>query len=276
MTTRGGRGGLGVPGITTGRPGSTGGRLTGLPGDPLAGGRDGGDTDGRATAGTDWAGPGSTGGVGGGATGGLGIEDANPPAGDWDAFGTPGGRGVSGRGSSGPVGTATCGSSSFSGCSAGAAAVGAGGGSGFGTGTASGGATGRDAAIGGAIGGATGTAGPLTVPMCAAGGDAAPDCIGGRKPPMGGRNGAAPRAPVKIVGVADADSARGWCLAAGVWRGRRRTGSSSSCGAGGGSSFRPPLSLSRTFAAVASSSELEWDFGSWMPNSGSTAMTSLD
>lgn len=266
LTGRGGRGGAGLPGITTGRPGMTFGPLAGL-GGATTGGRGGA---GGATAGTAWAGPGSAGAVGGGAAGGGLIGCVDPPDGCGEDFGKPGGRGATGRGSCGGAGSFTGASISTGACVATAGALWAGGvtGLGSGTGTAIGGAG------GGAGGGATGAVATPAVPADAAGGAVGPDRVGGRKLPSGGRTGPPPWTPVRIEGVACAASGRAGRLAAGVGRGRLRTGSSNSCGFGTGCSFRCPLNLSRTLPAVASSSALECDFDSWTPNSGSAAMIS--
>lgn len=267
LTGRGGRGAAGLPGITTGRPGMTFGPLAGL-GGATTGGRGGAV---GATAGTAWAGPGSAGAVGGGAAGGGLIGCVDPPDGGGEDFGKPGGRGATGRGSCGGAGgfaSARC----SGGVTGSVGAIGADVGSGprFATGISIGGATGG----GGAGGGATGAVATPAVAVGATGGDFGSVRVGGRKLPSGGRTGPPPWTPVRIEGVACAASGRAGRLAAGVGRGRLRTGSSNSCGFGAGCSFRCPLNLSRTLPAVASSSALECDFDSWTPNSGSAAMIS--
>lgn len=184
----------------------------------------------------------------------MAIGRADPSDGSCDDFGKPGGRGTTGRGSSGPTFTGNTGSTGGAGFG-GVTTVGAGGGAGlgFGTGIATGGATDG----GGARGGASGAVATAAAPAGAAGGAAGTERVGGRKPPRGGRTGPAPWPPVKILGVAVADSGRVGRWVAGVRRGRRRTGSSSSRGCGGASSPRCALNFSRTLSAVASSTALE-------------------
>lgn len=190
-----------------------------------------------------------------------------PAAGGSADFGKLGGLGATGRGSCGGIGI-FAGDSVFAGaCAPGAAATGVGWGPGMSIGGAAGGGTG---------GGAMGAVATPAVPADAAGGGADSDRVGGRKLPRGGRTGPPPWTPVRIEGVACAASGRAGRLAAGVGRGRRRTGSFNSCGFGVGSSLPCPLNLSRTLPAVASSSALECDFDSWTPNSGSAAMISPD
>lgn len=192
------------------------------------------------------------------------IGRAAPPDGSCDDFGKPGGLGAAGRGSSGPtlilVGAAGFGGGVTGGALggagfAGAAAGGTGGGGalGLGTGIALGGATDG----GGASGGATGAVATAAVPTGATGSDAGFDRVGGRKPPRGGRTRPPPWTPVRIDGVDGVDSGRVARMAAGVGRGRRRTGSSSSRGCGVGPSLRCPWNFSRTLTAVASSRALE-------------------
>ena len=97
----------------------------------------------------------------------IGCVDS--PAGGWEDFGNPGGRGATGRGSSGPTGIFTGGTVSTCAGFTGMGGVGAGDGAGLdsGTGTSIGGVIGG----GGAKGGATGAVATPAVPAGAAGGD---------------------------------------------------------------------------------------------------------
>lgn len=272
MLLLGGRVGCGAPGIATGlagravgsrgRPagrGAVAGRAIGMEG---AGGAAAREVPWKlALCGLDGRGEG---------TRGFGIEGARRPRGGFGVFGRPGTRLISGRLTSGPIAT-TGGASGLlppptakSEARVACAGLGFGGGSDL---AGSGGAT-LDASGGVSTGGRGSPAGRTV------GGR---ERTGGRKGPIGGRNDLPPPA-TGMVGRSDAADARTLrpILRPRMGLERFRNGSSSSVIATGGSARLRSLILSRTLSAVASSNELEWDLGSSMPKSGSTAMISLD